>query len=573
MSSGQRRVILNTRERLISDDANLAQDFSAWSHHELLRALFNQRGLAGPMRYPGVGAPWPNPLPANYAPHDVINGLMVRPDLANDLLIDPGVVGYINPGSGSTYDSDYQVVFSDGVQSTGVLPFSANGGPGTRIDIIECQPEDYLVDSDSRDIWDPSTQSFTATVVQKIREHRLTFRVATLGQGGGLRPIDSSWIPLAVAFVLPGASGWNDCDIYDVRPLVNERWTVGRQTVHAPRVPTDNGGVIYGAGYAPRYTRLDLGMDALDQQHGYFEAEWAGYIAGGEIRRNCVTSTFGGGDQSVIDLDDSDNNLTNSGAGSGGAAKNLVLGAFFPGDYPRWVRYSQASIGLGRVPQGANGILMVGPESILLNTGALTPVAAANWPSHWGFASGSIPGIHVATVRQWDDNTVKATIGSLNSGFRMPEIEVGGPPVVSGEVAITGIEIIDTVNSYYDATFTGGSGGVPANAKSLIIRGNFSITYATPGSDNVQSIRLYAFRDLAIGGSPGVELLHSFLLTGPPGTNPSFRIVTELPLFRSVHYDEQTGGNVRSYLRTHFQHNSSGVTAINGSWNVIGYKL
>jgi hypothetical protein len=585
MSSLHKRVIINTRERAVSDDINQAQTFVAQTHQETLRALYGDRRMAPSRAYPGVTAPYPSPIPANTCPHDVFTGLMVRPDLGASLLIDPGTVGYNSPGQGGVDDSNYIITRSEGVTSTGVLTFTANGGGSTRIDIVECQPQEILTQTSSRDIYDPITGLFTPAIVEKVRESRLTFRIVT-GGASGIRNINSSWIPLAVIFVPPGAAGFTQCDVFDVRPLVEDR------IPHMDNRTPIGGGVAVttsnqGSVTVLRCMRLGVDAESAQRLSGYFESDFNGYLAGGDIRKNCPTSlanfgtgdASGAGDDDYFSLTDTLNIFTDVAATT--PADVLPILACFPGGYPRWVRYSQLPVAqsdtagvhlTGRIPKGARGILMVGASSLVLNNGAAS-ISPGVWPTNTGLHLGStnIPGIVIAYCKQ-NVSTRRAPIGSLSAGFHFPDLD----NVTITEGGDTGLDVdLGTygggTGTRLDIELAQGAEGVPRNATAVLVRMTATLNVAAPWA--MKTFQAVAYCS-SISNRAIPIVSGSYGWTNDDATGlMTVHWTGWVPLWELTPPDSTSGTTV-TVLSLLMTHNSSDVTSLFSSLaTVSGYRL
>lgn len=353
MSTGPRRLQFNNLERAISNDHNRAQAFLARAQQQRLRAQHNDRRLNYRL-YPGVSTPVTNAdIPAAA---EVYSGLFVRPDAASYLTVDPGVASFLVPDYGGSDDSPY-VYCDDAGCGPGVLNFAGNGTPSTvRWDVVECRPYDVVVESSNRDQYNPATGLFTPVSVPKVSESRLEYRIRQGTPGGGWPGSALGWTPLAVVAVREGALSFAQCDLWDVRPLVEDR--TRPQTV---------GALVDGL--APRG---ETQYTVRDQQFwGFAESEFNGYLAGGALQ---ATSCF-----PLANFGDPD-------PATGGSAPALTIGpaandsgvvfssdalfyvaALFPRDpvtgsvLPRWARYSQLpdpSLGR-RVPNGTRGILVL----------------------------------------------------------------------------------------------------------------------------------------------------------------------------------------------------------------------
>jgi hypothetical protein len=380
MGSGNSRIIINPLERAVSNDINRLESMLSTSAGEYSRWLVNREIGGDFFNYPGESAAY-LALPPNsdfLVAHDCISGLMVRPDNAGSLIIDPGEGGFFVPAflNATADDTKYVRVSDAGVQSLGVLTWTANGGAGVRWDIVECQPTEALLESSSRDIYNTTTGLFTPAVVQKVRAGALTYRIRLGTPAGGVPPIANDWMPLAAIHTRTDSTGFLDSDVYDIRPLVNERTPFGINHPTSPPAPTS--GIGYRAVlYESELSHVDAAGMTGKALTGYFRSHFAGYWSGGAIRRNTPSgsaATFGlttalAGNTPYFNPAATENR-SSSYAIVGD--DRFTIGAHFPRGYPRWVRYSQLALTpsnsnrlrkAGRLPQGPRGILMISKDS------------------------------------------------------------------------------------------------------------------------------------------------------------------------------------------------------------------
>lgn len=457
MSSGQKHEVYNTRERLLSTDFNRAQAFQAADLTSIFARMmsdFRQNYLI----YPGVSTPRAaveTPLAAT-----VIAGLMVQPGTTS-LTVQAGLAFAYSPDPSATTDDSPVILINDpGLQTLGVLTFAANGGGGPRLDIVECQPTDTLLESDNRDVFDPATGLFVPSTVPKVKAFRMTYRIRAGTPGGGLPAMASGWLPLAVVCVPVGATDFTGCDFWDVRPLAEDRvrsqpgYDLGGSLISTPFSPVRN---------ASYFTSLSSGHTQL---FGYSESQWNGYLAGGWLRRSTAyvsggTRTGTGsldGDPDFVTLDIADNQT------SGFALANnkvIYLGAFFPGALPRWVRYSQSNVSpFGRIPKGPRGILLLTDAAPLPN-GLFAPLAIG------GPFTASSPGVCLAAWKA----TATGAIGAYGGqdGWHRFINSIGGSngitttalstlatwaPVAGTDYPANATELL----AYFELQFSGGTG-------------------------------------------------------------------------------------------------------------------
>jgi hypothetical protein len=486
MASGQQRIIQNDKERAISDDINRLQSFIAAARAEIFRAMFNDV-LGNFYSRPGIAvryaaSPTDAPLPA-----EVYGGLEVIVDSPNHLEVQPGVLmAYTGPASAD--DSPYVLAVDPGLTTVGILPFTANGGGGPRIDVIECQPTDTLLETDSRDIYDPATGTFSPVLVDKVRTSRLTYRIRNGTPAGGPPGYDPAWLPLAIAIVQPGASDFTEVDFYDVRPLVGERSSFPTAEMPADEMNSDIPAPLDAL-------ELLSSIDGADTNvvRGWFKGSALGYLMGGDVRRNTPSNLtdFGstalpdGGDVAAFDQGTAENlkpglSLTVNGF--------YYIAAFFPSlsatnvnkPLPRWVRYSQnAQTGTParRRP--------VGPRGILVLTDA--------HPSANGWISPSaLPTIMGWTFNAWSRVVVPNVSTALVDDFMTgPSLKVW-PDQIPDRVhtAVSASQV--SWSLVYDTD-------LPRNASSLTVNVDAHMTGAAPNDTVTVVFLVTAVHDVSSG--------------------------------------------------------------------------
>lgn len=378
MSSGHKVMQFNTRERALSDDHNRLQRFAAADMNQALRRMFDDSwpALYALPGYSVEGSVVASPLRAM-----VLGGLMVQPDLPTSLLVSPGSLMAVFPDAfPNADDSPYVFVDDPGVQLAGTLNFTANPGAGVRIDVVECQPIDTVLEVDNRDVFDPATGAFAPAPVTKVRAHRLTYRIRLGTPGGGYPGSVTGWLPLAVASVPVAATDFSGVTFWDVRPLYADRW---------------NGGALIALDSYTPFPRAHLKADDSTggqlRVQGVVDTVFGAYRAGGRLYKGSPTATMGAGDLSYVDIRSTENQ---SAGLSYGANQIWNLALLFPHGLPRWVRYSETPVVGARVPNGCRGIPAVyigtGAHSGgILATGILPPAAT-------GLTTLAV-GVHVAS--------------------------------------------------------------------------------------------------------------------------------------------------------------------------------
>lgn len=596
MGSGNKRMIWNTRERAVSTDLNRAESLVVADAHEYLRHQVNREIGGDFYNFPGLVAPYTALPPSSdfLIPHDCISGLMVRPDNAAGLLIDPGEAAFFVPAfSGASADDSKYICVSDaGVVSLATLPFVPNGGPGVRWDIVECQPVEVLLESASRDIYDTTTGQFTSSVVDKVRAGQLTYRVRAGVPGAGIPNPDSAWLPLAAIHVRTDATGFSNCDVYDIRPLVNERCQQAVGDFRGPPVAASS-----TPGYRLILDEVEISFAPTTGGingkaiGGYFRSRYGGYWSGGVIRRNTPSAslaTFGGtaaneGSFAFFNPQATENR---SSAYSIVGDDRFTVGAFFPRGYPRWVRYSQASLvptasnrlrKTGRLPQGPRGILWIAKDAGFGN-GICLPVAP---PTAMGETESAFG--HVVCEGLTDGTTefYPAIGGGADRKFSFPMFDVtraaGAVPTAAVQFnngfILAGAGTSDPgVSLSLDITFSR-SYPVPPYARAILMQVDADLTYAfTQGTIVFRG----AFMTAASGTSPGVMVPLELGTIGVEsvGNHILVRGSVWIPLFTNSTFDDTTvSGPAIQQLSLVFSTFNDDPTSIIVIGNVVGYQL
>src|SRR5215472_13802375 len=172
MSSGDKNLVVNPLERALSTDINRLQAVLAASEQELFRAMFNTPMGTDDLDAGGLY----NPNGAQGAPSlaEVVGGLLFQVTNASAASsVTAGVVMMFDPDAvTSSDDSQYKKVVDPGTTSvlTPSIALTANASGSTRIDVVEAarvQP-DTVIETDSRDVFNTVSGSFTAATVNKI---------------------------------------------------------------------------------------------------------------------------------------------------------------------------------------------------------------------------------------------------------------------------------------------------------------------------------------------------------------------------------------------------------------------
>jgi hypothetical protein len=342
-NSGAKTILYNTRERLISTDPNRAQAFSAQAMAEVLRWLLdagNEGDLSGGgLELLGTGS-------ESFLRATVLSGIRGRPEVGTvNLFVEPGALLLVDNGGPGTDDSLASFLADPGLQTAGVLTLTPGAG-STRVDVLECQRIANVVETDSRDIFNPATGLFAPAAVTKVQNSILTYRIRTGTPGAGFPGVASGWLPLMVASVPASASSWDNVTCWDVRPLAEDRANGPFATLRH----------LSGNPRSLCYCN-DTSVSGVPKMNAEVDLTLGGYRAGGLIRDG-----FAGGSPLYLDPTDARNQAAGFAFGTTGALWHVYL--VFPFGLPRWVKYADpgAVSPNARVPFGPRGIPVVSSQ-------------------------------------------------------------------------------------------------------------------------------------------------------------------------------------------------------------------
>ena len=539
MSSGGRNIVTNPRERAVSPDLNRLQQFASSDLAEILRFMIDARTTfeVGAGGVENIGGALNSPLRGV-----VLAGLRPRPDIGSvNLFIEPGVAIVSSPDvAPNPDDSSYKYAVDPGVQLAGSLTFTPNPAGSRRIDVIECQPTDELVETATREIFDITAGGFNPALVEKVRRRRMTYRIRLGTAGAGYPGSAVGWLPLAVSSAAAGATDWDDCIVWDVRPLLadfefapqqisRQLANVGKQHVSTEAVPV-----------AAPSVEMRL--------RGQVEVYLGGFLAGGVLNQDA--------DIGWIDILDSDNQ---AGGGAFLASRPWYVWACFPHALPRWCRYTPATSGQ-RIPGPLRGIPVV--AAIGASTMNGLPV---------------FPGITLPPVLGLGGGPTFSAV-MLVAGLCSPDpaepfgIEVDGH--VTRHVFFPGTATVTeapTVVTGDRATYTLVDGiDVPANARAVWVRFSFEITMLMVGGGIQHRVEVFDITNT-------YELFRMELPPNMTGTiaDPAQNLVVynwdvRVPL-------QSTVGQLGLYSRVvrwfHQANSSTGATVANDAMQVLGWEL
>ncbi len=379
MSSGQRSIVINPQERAVSLDINRLQSLAAKGALESLRFLLDVSQGTDDAQAGGIATEYLTTGTPTQA--EILGGLMVVPQNGTLALgVTDGIALLINPdASPTTDDSPYKTVQDAGgmpvcFNTVGnvALTMTANSSGSIRVDVIECQrQQDPNPETDSRDIFNPTTALFTATTVTKTTGDTMLYRVRAGTPGAGFPGVVSGWLPLTVASVPTGTTTNDTITFWDVRPLISDR-------------PNGSSNQSYDL---PRRTTLHYSTTATGAVgvpfpvSGVAEVINQGRRVGGRLLSGAPDSN----DSNLyVDFVDPDNQESGFGTSGSGIAYFYFLTPF---GLPRWALYSNATSGV-RYPRSPRGIPIVSKSGPRHAYGyAAFPIVL---PAVYGFAGVSV---------------------------------------------------------------------------------------------------------------------------------------------------------------------------------------
>ena len=462
MASGGRRIKTNLRERPVSGDLNRQIAFASGDLAEVLRYLLDARVVidAGG----GVEDASQSTTPTLPGRALILAGLRCDPQAGlTDLLVTPGValLGAVD-ASPDADDSPFKFVVDPGVQALGSLNLTPNASGSARVDVVECQPVDQLLTSEVRDVFDLPTGVFPpgGTLVEKVLARRLSYRIRVGTPAAGFPGTAAGWLPLMVVCAPNGAVVWDDCVLWDVRPLradlvhpaAGQR--AGKRAVGAHWVTTE---IVPSPPSVPATSVLLRGRV---ETHGSLR-----FVAGGDLDDQV------GGSIDLLDAACQDATATPF-----VADRPWHLWVAFPFSLPRWCRYD-ASL----VPGTLRGIPLVsrtGPASELG-----TPSATVLPPAALGLGAGA------ATT-----DAALLVAGQTGAATnRVWAVEANGPATIH-VVYGAGTNVAPSATTADTATWTLTDGThVPANARAVHCVFSGSVTGMTVAGTTLRRITL---RDL-----------------------------------------------------------------------------
>jgi hypothetical protein len=459
MSSGNETMVFNPLERALSTDQMRLQSFVGKYASELARSLFDTS--FGSDDQQAGGRADQTLTQNNPATAEIVSGFMFQPAVGSGACVVQGgeLFIYDPDAAPSTDDSQYKHILDPGTDSTLTpgIALTPNSSGQIRIDVLECarvQP-DNVIETDSRDIYNPTSQSFLAVSVPKVTQGQLTYRIRTGIGGSGFPGTEQGWLPLAVMSVPNGATTWDAVTIWDVRPMIEDRV-----------IPPFN---VYRTN--PNYTRLDVATNSATsgqyRLNGLAEVANGARRLGGQLLRGSPGTDF----STYVDLYDSANqeNAYSFPAGLSYIYLCTMLGL------PRWARYTDYTSG-ARVPRSPRGIIVVSAVPPLHWQGYAS--AAIVLPAVYGFAGASTTNATcIGAVNQTSGSTFSPIVGANRAQA------VRQPPTVTA----TSVSGSDAVFSLAENT------AFPAGAKR--IRVLVTLTYDVLATTYEQVVPVFELKN------------------------------------------------------------------------------
>jgi hypothetical protein len=468
--SGFEHVVTNTRERAVSNDINNAAKASA-------KQIANRQGRWIGTSYPEYTAAGSSVHGFDVAPtqnatplqSDVYGGLRVRP-FSSFFMITAGTVGaWTNVGGIDSLDSSYSLIDDPGVQTSTTMIFTANAGPGIRVDVVEFSIQSVVLTQESRDIFDPTTGLFTAAFVPKRVASQLAYRTRLGTQGAGYPGHAAGYLPIAVIITPAGATSFDDCAFYDVRPLVSDRIDGCTKSSYADASQR----VLHASNAVDAATGIIQGFYSIDGD-GASAFDTHPYRAQGHLR-----STVPGASDTLGIALNSAVNWANGMPAFAGTQWGYVV-ALFPEGLPRWVKYStfitpdgerlpMNTMGIMTVCQGpisacasTSGLVILPPLSTGLTTAAGGVLAAAFiYSTSGGYAQNIAPTFRtsngVVRLRDAADNAsmfVNGVQTLANASIVHLDYDMGNVGQITGKVPFTTISMKWAVGIGYTLTLS-----------------------------------------------------------------------------------------------------------------------
>ena len=400
--SGMKNVIINTQERAVSPDINRLQSLGDSSLMLMLREwLMGTAAIA-------TGTP----LRA-----EVLSGLYAKP-VNGSFQIQVAAGAMICVETPANPDDDpLHLAVLDADYTNPILTVTANVSGNPRIDFLECQRTEVILETDSRDIFNDTTGLFTAQTVNKVKAGGIQFRIRAGTPSGGVPTPATGWLPLAAILVPSGSLSLDTCTLWDLRPLIQEL-DLEESTDGKPRFIRD-------AMSGSQYTNSD-GVFSLQGS-----TEWAlnNRVIGGVLQSTSPGTLKGYVPQ------------TDASPGFAPIANQLVFGYLcFPSGLPRWSVYTQSG---SRVPTNFRGIFTLSTTPC---DGEYQPTASIALPAYTAITGSGVSAGNAACVvcGVWDGMAMK----EFESVAGVVNFAQAGPAISASAL---GISTNMTLNTHFPA--------------------------------------------------------------------------------------------------------------------------
>jgi hypothetical protein len=474
MSSGIKRMKMNTRERVVSNDINQLQQFLGAGVEDALRFMLlgeTNREINSDGNAAFISSVT---TPLNAV---ILNGFMCQPqDNTTDLFVTPGVGLFTQPESPHDSNDSFSKLITDpGIQLAGALTFTPNASVNRRVDIVEVQRIDVDLSVQNRDIYNQTTGIFVPNPnIVKIQSARLTYRIRLGTPGAGIPALANGWLPLMVSVAEGNATTWNDTTCWDVRPLVADYIQSPSKSIHEePENYVDGSGNLVGSSGSGVY---NLKVTA---------------------RSSCKHWKAGG------ILNGYDPYVDSEPGFSGGISASRIwnLYAVFPRGLPRWCQYTAFSGMAPRIPSGFRGV----------------PVASLTMPSMQGQPLSLIttPAYRGLGVADAADNSVCLLSGGIQTGSTNLTAISANSNVVYSRQALTSPIIGTFVSvSTFDFNLDSIANIFPLNARELLTEIIF--TYDVTGTAGTATPEFRVFQAMDVP-TPTYSQTFDTLITFSPG--------------------------------------------------------
>jgi len=420
-----KHMVINTRERAVSGDINRLQTFIGADVADALRYLL----IAQSSEYEAGGLATVEATKTTPLTGIVLGGMMCQPAIGGTAAtVSAGVAVIVDPTGDTGDDTPPKLVRGD--IDTGSITFLLNAGPGDRIDVVEMSASFTVLETANRDVYNPATGLFVATLVDKVAAFKPTYRIRRGTPGAGYPGNAAGWLPIMVARVPTTATNWDGCTCWDVRPLLADIELGGFAHAHSSS-PNNDDRLI------SKYVTGDAGTPRVV---GKITRRFQRWLAGG------ITPLSG------IPL------ATRRASAGYVPAELWYLYALFPHNLPRWCEYTPATDGV-RKPGGMRGLIVNATVDPDPETGG--PSGPVNFPTVTGLTGTTTSGVLLCAGRYFVQENAITVVGDLTK----TRVQAGA---LTGTVAAPNI----------DFDLSTGSGFWPDSAKSILARVTIDITIA-----------------------------------------------------------------------------------------------